>query len=70
VLGLAKLYEVPGEGADEQPTATATDQGVWLGTPGYVSPEQLRGTGASARSDIFALGAVLYEMLTSERGAL
>jgi serine/threonine protein kinase len=60
-FGLAKLHEAPDEGSDEQPTATATDRGTWLGTPGYVSPEQLRGTGASARSDVFALGAVLYE---------
>jgi serine/threonine protein kinase len=66
-FGLAKLHEVPESGSDEQPTATATDRGVWLGTPGYVSPEQLRGTGASARSDVFALGAVLYEMLAGQR---
>ena len=66
-FGLAKLHGVPEGGSDEQSTATATDRGVWLGTPGYVSPEQLRGTGASARSDVFALGAVLYEMLAGQR---
>jgi eukaryotic-like serine/threonine-protein kinase len=66
-FGLAKLYEASGEANDDQPTATATDRGVWLGTPGYVSPEQLRGTGTNARSDIFALGAVLYEMLAGQR---
>ena len=66
-FGLAKLHELPEGGSDEQPTATATDRGVWLGTPGYVSPEQLRGAGASARSDVFALGAVLYEMLAGQR---
>jgi serine/threonine protein kinase len=38
-----------------------------MGTPGYVSPEQLRGQMADARSDIFALGAVLYEMLSGRR---
>ena len=66
-FGLAKLFETPDEGSDEQPTATATDRGTWLGTPGYVAPEQLRGAGAGARSDLFALGAVLYEMLTGQR---
>ncbi len=66
-FGLAKLRQAPDAGSDEQPTATATDQGAWLGTPGYVSPEQLRGAGASARSDVFAVGAVLYEMLTGRR---
>jgi serine/threonine-protein kinase len=49
-FGLARLYGVPEGGSDEQPTATGTDRGVWLGTPGYVSPEQLRGAGASAPS--------------------
>jgi hypothetical protein len=38
-----------------------------MGTPGYVSPEQLRGQTADARSDIFALGAVLYEVLSGRR---
>jgi serine/threonine protein kinase len=38
-----------------------------MGTPGYVSPEQLRGQTADPRSDIFALGAVLCEMLSGRR---
>ena len=44
-----------------------TDPGVVLGTMGYMSPEQVRGHVADHRSDIFSLGAVLYEMLTGVR---
>ena len=51
------------------PTRThdSTDAGVVLGTAGYMSPEQVRGLPADARSDIFAFGAVLYEMLARRR---
>jgi hypothetical protein len=66
-FGLAKLLEAGEEGGSEAATETATDRGVWVGTAGYVSPEQLRGQGATARSDVFAVGAVLYEMLTGRR---
>jgi serine/threonine protein kinase len=46
------------------PTVAATAQGVVLGTFGYMSPEQVTGGRVDARSDIFALGCVLYEMLS------
>ena len=44
-----------------------TEEGVVLGTAGYMSPEQVRGQNADARSDIFSFGAVLYEMLSGNR---
>jgi serine/threonine protein kinase len=38
-----------------------------MGTAGYMSPEQVRGTAVDHRADIFAFGAILYEMLTGKR---
>jgi len=55
-------------GASSAETATAaTGPEVVLGSSGYMSPEQVAGLPTDARSDIFALGAVLYEMLTGRR---
>jgi Tol biopolymer transport system component len=69
-FGLAKLTQI-GEGSGPQtnlPTATAgTEPGVVMGTLGYMSPEQVRGRPADARSDIFSFGAILYEMLSGNR---
>jgi serine/threonine protein kinase len=68
-FGLAKLTQ-PERGGPQTnlPTETAaTEPGVVLGTLGYMSPEQVRGRPADPRSDIFAFGAVLYEMLSGKR---
>src|SRR6266542_2985495 len=68
-FGLAKLtHAEEGSLATSLPTATAgTEPGVVLGTLGYMSPEQVRGRPADARSDIFSFGAILYEMLSGKR---
>ena len=47
--------------------AAMTDPGTVLGTVGYMAPEQVRGQAIDARADLFALGAVLYEMVAGER---
>jgi Tol biopolymer transport system component len=67
-FGLAKLTAAGAEGGGGDSTVSAhTDPGTLLGTAGYQSPEQVRGAEADARSDIFGLGAVLYEMLAGRR---
>jgi Tol biopolymer transport system component/serine/threonine protein kinase len=61
-FGLAKLMEVSASNP-EAPTLVQTDPGVVLGTVQYMSPEQARAIEVDARSDIFSLGVVLYEMV-------
>ena len=70
-FGLARQQEAGAAGASSDtrsPTlARPTDAGTVLGTVGYMSPEQVRGQAADARSDIFSLGCVVHEMLTGRR---
>jgi eukaryotic-like serine/threonine-protein kinase len=68
-FGLAKLTlpEKSVSGADTPTLALQTEPGMVLGTVGYMSPEQVRGKPADARSDIFSVGAILYEMVSGKR---
>jgi serine/threonine protein kinase/Tol biopolymer transport system component len=67
-FGLARM-ELNGSSSEhvEQGDARLTTEGVILGTLHYLSPEQLNGGKSDGRSDIFAFGAVLHEMLTAQR---
>jgi len=68
-FGLAKLTrpEVARDSGDAPTIQAVTEPGVVMGTVGYMSPEQVRGKEADARSDIFSFGAILYEMISGKR---
>jgi eukaryotic-like serine/threonine-protein kinase len=66
-FGLAKISD-PQETAPRKPedVRTVTNPGIPLGTPGYMSPEQVRGQPVDHRADIFSLGVILYELLSGK----
>jgi serine/threonine protein kinase len=67
-FGLAKLTQAQSGSQHDAPRPTeGTEAGVVMGTVGYMSPEQVRGEKADSRADIFAFGAILYEMLAGKR---
>ncbi len=67
MLQKSGVVKVTDYGLAKNPSASLTQAGVLLGTPSYMSPEQIQGHELDGRSDLFSLGVVLYELLTGVR---
>jgi hypothetical protein len=65
-FGVAKLLAPDLEGVQTETSTSLTMDGVIVGTPAYMAPEQLRGEALDSRTDVFSLGVMTFEMLTGE----
>jgi tRNA A-37 threonylcarbamoyl transferase component Bud32 len=63
-FGIAKVLADVAADTQKASPASLTAEGAWIGTPAYMAPEQWTSEGVTARTDVYALGVVAYEMLT------